>query len=567
MGIIGSERGLNATFAPASPDPGGVSVMSQSGAFITALLDWAEDAGVGFNHVVSLGNKAVVDETDLLEHWERDPDTDVVVAYTEGLEDGDQFLETVQSVTHETPVVLLEGGRTTDGEAAAASHTGALAGGGAATADVLAQAGVFHVTSVEMLLDLAAAFAGQPVPEGDSVGIVTNAGGPGVLAADAVSEAGLTVCDLSAETRERLADGLPDAAAVGNPVDVLGDADVDRFERAIDVTLADNRTDAAVVLTTPHPLVDYADLAERIVTLRTKYEKPVITCLMAGDVGSEAREILADHGIPNYFAPGRAARSLRGLLKYHEISNRRIAPAETFDVDYDLADRVIDRVQEPTLDRDSIGVEGLGLLSAYGVPIPDGGLAENPDEAVSLGERIDGPVALKAVCPDLAHKSDVGGVALDVTTEAIPDAYDQVITSVRDARPDASLDGVYVQSMSSTPEGVETIVGVHRDESFGPVVAFGLGGVFVETFDDLAFRTAPVSKREARSMIDQIEAADLLYGVRGREPVDIDGLVETIQRVSQLAVERQDIVELDINPLVATPEGVTALDLQASIRQ
>jgi acyl-CoA synthetase (NDP forming) len=531
------------------------------------LLDWGEDAGVGFNHVVSLGNKAEVDETDLLEHWEQDPDTDIVVAYTEGLEDGDQFLETVQSVTHETPVVLLEGGRTDDGEAAAASHTGALAGGGAATADILAQAGVYHVTSVEALLDLAAAFAGQPLPDGDGVGIVTNAGGPGVRAADAVSEAGLQVCDLSSNTREKLADTLPDTVAVGNPVDVLGDADVDRFERAIEVTLADDRTDAAVVLTIPHPLVDYADLAERIATLRAQYNKPVVTCLMVGDVGAEAQEILADNGIPNYFAPGQAARSLRGLLTYHEISGRRIVPAETFDVDYDRADRVIDRVLERDHNRDSIGVEGIELLSAYGIPIPEGALAESPDEAVQVGERIDDPVALKAVCSGLAHKSDVGGVALDLTTDGIAAAYEDVLASVRDATPDATLDGVYVQSMASTPEGVETIVGFHRDESFGPVVAFGPGGVFVETFDDLAFRAAPVSKQEARSMIDQIEAADLLYGVRGREPIDIDALVETIQRVSQLAVECQNIVELDINPLVATPDGVTALDFQASIRQ
>ncbi|MEF8773841.1 MAG: acetate--CoA ligase family protein [Halobacteriales archaeon] len=563
LGIMNTGNGMNASFGPSSPLPGDISFMSQSGAFVTAVLDWALAEGIGFRDVVSLGNKAVLDETDFLNHWGGDENTDVVVGYLEGIDDGRPFIDTTREVTRDTPVVLVKSGRTEAGAKAAASHTGTMAGSERAYEAGLEQAGVIRAETPEALFDYARAMANQPVPAGNSVGIVTNAGGPGVMTTDAIGDSGLSVASLSDDTVDRLEEVLPPAADAFNPVDVIGDADIDRFADAIDAVLADDVVDMGMVVSAPVAVLDYGDLADVIIDLQQKHGKPVVTTLMGGDTPEEATRVLGEAGIPNYFDPARAVRSLDGLARYRDIRRRTYESPREFDVDSEAAREVLESAAERGTNR--LGVEAMDLLDAYGIPTPDGDIVEDPGAAVEVAEAIDGPVVMKIVSPDILHKSDIGGVEVGVPDEEVGDTYEDLVTRARNYQPDATILGVQVQEMVDLDDATETIVGVNRDPQFGPLVLFGLGGVFVEIFEDNSLRVAPVSEREAQEMVDDLQAAPLLRGARGREPADVDSVVETVQRVGQLATDFPAILELDVNPLVAGPDGVQAVDIRLTL--
>ncbi|WP_423745057.1 acetate--CoA ligase family protein (plasmid) [Haladaptatus sp. SPP-AMP-3] len=563
LGVMSTPVGMNATFGPENALPGSMSFMSQSGAFITAVLDWANDEGLGFKDVVSLGNKAVLDETDFVRAWGEDPDTDVILGYLEGVEDGGTFIDAAREVTDDTPIVMVKSGRTDAGAQAVSSHTGTLAGSDRAYEAGLEQAGVLRVDSVQELFDFAQILAGQPLPERDDVAIVTNAGGPGVMTTDAVGDSTLSLASFSDDTLAELGEALPEEANIYNPIDAIGDADIGRFRDAIDIALGDENVGTAVVLAAPTAVIDYHDLADVIVELQAKHGKPVAAALMGGERTEEAAELLREGGIPNYFDPARAVRSLDALTTYRDISQREYGQPTEFDVDRERAADILSRAKERGDNR--LGVEAMGLLDAYGIPTPDGTIADSPEDAVSAAQDIEGNVVMKIVSPDILHKSDIGGVKVGVANEDVYDAYEDLVTRARNYQPDATILGVQVQAMVDLDSGTETIIGMNRDPQFGPLLLFGLGGIFVEIIEDTTFRVAPISEREASEMVNDIEAAPLLRGARGREPADIDGVVESLQRLSQLVTDFPAILELDVNPLVATPDGVRAIDIRLTV--
>ncbi len=563
LGVLSTAVGMNATFGPRNADPGSLSFMSQSGALVTAVLDWAADRSLGFRHVVSLGNKAVLDESDFLREWGADPGTDVVLGYLEDIGDGRSFVETAREVTAETPVVVVKSGRTEAGASAAASHTGAIAGSKAAYRAGLRQAGVLRADSVEELFDYASILAGQPLPETDGVAIVTNAGGPGVMTTDAVGEADLELATLGDTTRERLAETLPAAANVYNPVDIIGDAPVERFAETLDIVLDDDNVGMAVVLACPTATLAFDPLAEAVVRLQTQHGLPVAATLMGGSSTDAAAARLATAGVPTYFDPARAVDALGALDRYATIREREDRPPTQFDVDRERARTLLTDAAERG--RTLLGVEAMGLLEAYGIDTPAGAVVDSPGEAGRTADRVGGDVVMKIVSPDVSHKSEIGGVEVGVPPDAVADTYEDLVVRARNYQPDATVLGVQVQELVDLEAGTEVIVGVTRDPQFGPLVMVGLGGIFVEVMEDTAFRVAPVSEPEIRGMFEELDSMPLLYGARGRDPADVDALVETIQRVSQLVTDFPEIAELDINPVVALPAGVAAVDLRLTL--
>ncbi|WP_222919342.1 acetate--CoA ligase [Natrinema sp. SYSU A 869] len=563
LGIMSTPEGMNATFGPEDALEGSISFMSQSGAFITAVLDWANEQGIGFQDVVSLGNKTVLDETDFVREWGDNPDTDVIIGYLEDIDDGQGFIEAAREVTTDTPIVLVKSGRTDAGAQAASSHTGAIAGSEQAYEAGLEQAGVLRARSVQELFDYARALAGLPQPESDGVAVVTNAGGPGVLTTDAVGDSTLEMADFTDETIDRLGEAMPDEANIYNPIDAIGDADVERFGEALEIALEDPNVGSAVVVAAPTAVLSYDDLAETVIEKLEAHDTPVVTCLMGGKRARNAEETLRASGIPNYFDPSRAVSGLDALARYRDISERTVEEPETFDVDRERAREVLERARQRNDNR--LGVESMELLEAYGIPTPQGEIVDDPDRAREVAGEIEGNVVLKIVSPDISHKSDIGGVKVGVADEDVYDAYEDIISRARNYQPDATIIGVQVQAMLDLEASTETIVGMNRDPQFGPLLLFGLGGIFVEILEDTSVRVAPIGEEEAREMVDEIQAAPLLRGARGREPADVDGVVETIQRLSQLVADFPSILELDINPLVAGPDGVQAIDLRLTV--
>ncbi|MFB6121801.1 MAG: acetate--CoA ligase family protein [Halobacteriaceae archaeon] len=565
LGVMSTPAGLNATFGPRMAAPGSVSFMSQSGAFVTAVLDWAADRDVGFKDIVSLGNKAVLDERDFAAAWGADPETDVILAYLEDVSDGQAFIETAREVTAETPIVAVKSGRTAAGASAAASHTGALAGSERAYEAGLEQAGVVRAESVQSLFDAARILDGQPLPADGRVAIVTNAGGPGVMATDAVGDSGLELASFGDDTVAALGDALPENANRYNPVDVIGDAPAERFETALETALADDAVSAAVVVACPTAVLDFDALAERVVSVHEDTGLPVAASLMGGEDTASAEATLSTAGIPTYFDPARAVGSLDVLRKYAAVREREYEPPAEFDVDRERAREILHRTARRESNR--LGVEAMALLDAYGIPTPEGEVVESADDAERAAHDVGDEVVMKIVSPDILHKSDIGGVEVGVAPADAADVYESLVTRARNYQSDATVLGVQVQEMVDTDAGVETILGANRDPQFGPLLLFGLGGVFVEVFEDTAVRVAPASEGETRAMLDELDSAPLLRGARGRDPVDEDAVVEAIQRLSQLVTDFPAIAELDVNPLLATADGVLALDLRLTVEQ
>jgi acetyltransferase len=563
LGVISTPSGLNATFAPDNARPGTISFMSQSGALVTAILAWAADHEIGFKDIVSLGNKAVLDETDFVETWGEDSDTDVVLGYLESIEDGRRFVETTRAVTDGTPVVVLKSGRTDAGAQAASSHTGAIAGSERAYEAGLEKAGAIRVDSTEALFDTGAMLAGGSVPGADGVAVVTNAGGPGVIATDAIGDSSAELASLSSDTRDRLAEVLPETANVGNPVDVIGDAPAERFRDALEAVLSDPAVGSAVVIACPSAVLSFDRLAETVSEFRRRESVPLAVCLMGGSSVEGARGTLAATDTPTYFDPTRAVRGLDALYRYRAVRDREPREPTRFDVDLGAARSVLERVETRADNR--LGIEAMELLDAYGIPTVESEIADSPSAALSAAERIGEEVVMKIVSPDILHKTDIGGVEVGVDTAVVEETYESLVARASNYQPAARIYGVQVQRRVDLDDGVETIVGANRDPQFGPVVLFGLGGVFVEVLEDTAVRIAPVSEPEAEDMIDDLDSAPLLRGARGRPPVDEGAVVETIQRLSQLVTDFPAIVELDVNPLVATPDGVAAIDLRLTV--
>ncbi|HNT73935.1 MAG TPA: acetate--CoA ligase [Anaerolineae bacterium] len=557
LGIINTHSPLNATFAAGMPQSGPISFMSQSGALGTAVLDMAMGGHIGFAKFVSLGNKADVSEIDLMEAWGDDPDSRVILMYVEGVPHGQKFIETAKRITRKKPVVAIKSGVTASGSRAVSSHTGSLAGSEAAYKAAFNQAGIIRATSMEALFDYARAFAYQPLLKGDRIAIVTNAGGPGILATDALERAKLEIPRLTPETTEKLMANLPGAASAANPVDVLGDALADRYEHALQLVLNDPKVDGVIVIVTPQAMTEIEATAHAVGRMAKDCGKPVLGCFMGEARIQAGIDVLWQYGIPNYPFPERAADALAAMRDYRKEQDRRIFGAVPIDVDKRPVRELFDRVRSEG--RVSIGdAEAWEVLKAYGFTVPRSRLASSPEEAVSIAEEFGYPVVMKIASPDILHKTDVGGVKVNLRTPGdVRDAFDLMIYRAGRYVPGARVWGCQVQEM--VHGGREVLLGMSRDPQFGPLVAFGLGGIYVEALKDVSFRIAPFSPREADEMIREIRAYRLLEGVRGEPPSDHMALVDALLRISQLVTDFPEIVEMDVNPLMVFEEGRGAM--------
>ncbi len=562
LGIIDTVCPLNASFAAGMPPKGTIAFMSQSGALCTAILDWALATGIGFSHFVSLGNKADVAEVDLLEAWEDDPHSNVILTYIEGLPEGRRFMEVARRVTRRIPVIAVKSGTTNAGSRAVSSHTGSLAGSERAYEAAFRQSGVLRAESIQHLFDYSLAFAYQPVLRGKRIAIVTNAGGPGVMATDALEREGLSLAPLSRETIEFLRAHLPPAANIYNPIDVLGDALADRYALALEAALKDENVDGVIVILTPQVMTQIEETAHLVGEIAARYDKPVLGCFMGEAKVGPGIKILNEHKIPNYPFPERAVGALRAMADYRRWLERPPLEVEEFEVDRERVREVFAQVRAEG--RVTIGdAEARAILQAYGIPIPQSRLARTPEEAVEIAEEIGYPVVMKVASPDILHKTDIGGVKLNIASAAdVRDAFDLLVYRATRFMPDADIWGCLVQEMVKGAR--EVIVGMNRDPQFGPLVMFGLGGIYVEALRDVSFRIAPFSRREAEEMIREIRSYELLRGVRGERPADIAAIVDCLLRVSQLATDFPEIVELDVNPLMVKEAGggAVAVDMR-----
>ena len=562
LGIIDTVCPLNASFAAGMPPKGTIAFMSQSGALCTAILDWALAAGIGFSHFVSLGNKADVAEVDLLEAWENDPHSNVILTYIEGLPAGRKFMEVARRVTRRIPVIAVKAGTTSAGSRAVSSHTGSLAGSERAYEAAFRQSGVLRAESIQHLFDYSLAFAYQPVLRGRRIAIVTNAGGPGVMATDALEREGLSLASLSRDTIEFLRTHLPPAANIYNPVDVLGDALADRYGLALEAVLKDKNVDGVIVILTPQVMTKIEETARLVGEIAARYDKPVLGCFMGEAKVSAGIKILNEHKIPNYPFPERAVGAMRAMMDYRRWLERPPLKVEEFEVDREKVKEIFAQVRAEG--RVTIGdAEAREIMQAYGIPIPQSRLARTPEEAVEIAEEIGYPVVMKVASPDILHKTDIGGVKLNIASATdVRDAFDLLVYRATRFMPDAEIWGCLVQEM--VKEAKEVIVGMNCAPQFGPLVMFGLGGIYVEALRDVSFRVAPFSRQEAEEMIREIRSYELLKGVRGERPADIAAIVDCLLRVSQLATDFPEIVELDINPLMVKEAGggAVAVDMR-----
>jgi acetyl coenzyme A synthetase (ADP forming)-like protein len=549
IGVVNPQHQMNATFAPVLPPRGSISIISQSGALCVALLDWAAGRKLGLGKVVSLGNKADLNETDFLQAFAEDPDTRVIMGYLESIQDGRRFLEVAEETAHLKPVILLKSGVTESGAKAASSHTGSLAGADMAYGAAFLRAGVIRAPHLETLFDHAQAFAGQPLPAGNRLTILTNAGGVGILAADAAEPAGFRLAAPTAGALKKLQGLLPASAAFGNPVDVIGDAEPDRFVGAFEVMQQDDNTDAILFLVTPQNMTRPLELAQKLAKAH-RGAKPLLTAFIGGEAVRQAVDFLSGAGIPNYNSPERAVHTLKAMLDYAVWRQRPTRVAVRFPVNRHRAERILNWQRRMRLAPAS-EVEAKEILKAYGFRILAGSLARDVDSAVEVARQIGFPVVMKIVSPDVIHKSDMGGVHLNLANaDQVRDAFDVIMARVKRLVPRARVRGVYVEQMGR--RGREVILGMTRDPQFGPMLMFGLGGIFVEVMKDVSFHISPITEDEALLMLKSTRSYALLRGARGQQAVDLAPLVEGLQRLSQLATDYPDITELDINPFIVT---------------
>ncbi|HUP20399.1 MAG TPA: acetate--CoA ligase family protein [Gemmatimonadota bacterium] len=559
MGVINTdpEVRLDATFAPTFPPPGPIGFLSQSGALGVTILDHAGELGLGIHQFISMGNKADVSGNKLIEYWGADPAIRLILMYNESFGDPRRFTTLARRVTKEKPILAVKAGRTRTGARAATSHTGALAGLDVAFDALFEQCGVIRATTLEELFDFAMAFANQPIPAGKRVAIITNAGGPGILTADACESLGLEIVPLAEETQSRLRAEVPEEATVANPVDLIATADAETYAAALDIVLDDPNVDAAIAIFVPPIQVNAADVATGMARVAERHpDKTVLGCLMGRKGVRTGMTELKRHNVPAFMFPESAARALAAMEKYRRWRERPLGEVASFDVDRDRARAAIGRARADG--RAALtSEEVVEVLAAYGIPVAESRAVATPDEAAAAAEAIGWPVALKVESAEIVHKSDVGGVRLDLGNEAeLRQAWDEIVAGVGDAR----IDAMRVQRM--VRGGRETVIGMSADPLFGPLVMFGLGGVYVEVLKDVAFRIAPVSDVDAAEMVRAIRGFPLLEGVRGEPPVAFAVLEEVIQRVSGMVLDFPEIAEMDVNPFLAfaEPERCVAVD-------
>lgn len=560
MGVINADPAiaLDATFAPTPALPGPIGFASQSGALGVAILNFAARLGVGFTQFVSMGNKADVSGNDLLEYWEHDPATRLIALYLESFGNPRKFTELARRITRTKPIIVVKSGRTSAGARAASSHTGALAGSDAAIDALLDQCGVIRAPTIEEMFDLALALSSQPLPAGDRIAVLSNAGGPAIMATDACVQSGLALAELSDATRAGLRALLPPEASVANPVDMIASATAEKYAAASRLLLADPAVDAALVINVPPVIYNPIDISRALVSAIQDVGKPVLSVFMAQEVFyAEARGIPGHP--PIYRFPEPAARVLADLVRIGRRRRRPAGEVRRFTFDEGALRRILaagrGRLLTPT--------EVAGVLKAVGIPLVRQEAVAEVELVAAAAKRLGYPVAVKAAGAGIVHKSDVGAVVLGIRSEA---ELATALTRMEVALQQGGLhaDSYLVQKMVA--DGREILLGATQDPKFGPLVVFGLGGKYVEVFGDVRFRLAPLTPEEARETVEAIRGAKLLAGVRGERPSDRAFLAEMLERVAQLAFDYPEILEMDVNPLLALERGGVAVDARVRVR-
>jgi len=546
IGVLDTTTRVDTTFLTAMPKVGGIGFASHSGAICGGTVDWANTVGFGFSRIISLGNQVDVNMADALASLAADDQTKVAVAYVEGLPQGREFVRVARDLTLKKPLIVIKAGRTPSGTRAVASHTGALAGEDRAFEAACRRAGAIQVEDLEALIDASLALAYREPLVGPRIALLTNAGGPAAVGADALDREGLRLVDLDEKTQACLREVCPPGTMTGNPVDMLGGAEPEHFQAAIDVLDAAPEVDGILATFVPQALTGPPEIAMAVGEAAGKIEKPAVCCIYGGGEIHRAARLLHERGVPHYLTPARAAFGLGVLRRYHRIKTQpRPEPEELSGIDRELAREILDEGHtQDVLDAH----RGARVAGAYGLSVPASNLAATPEEAIASADRMGYPVVLKRVAPGVVHKSDVGGVALGLSdAQAVREAFVRIVQCGEQA---------LVQQMA--PGGMEVIVGAQRDRQFGPLVMFGLGGVYVEVLEDVAFRLAPLSESDAREMVMETAAGRLLSGVRGQPARDVEAVTDAIRRVGQLMTDLPELSEIDLNPLIVGEKGVGA---------
>ena len=563
LGLINTATDLNASFADGMPVKGNIAFLSQSGAFGTAILDWAIGEKIGFSKFISVGNKADVDEVGLIEAIGADSDSAVLLGYVESIAHGTDFMATARRISKRKPIILLKSGGTAAGARAASSHTGALAGSEDAYTAAFAQCGVLRASKVADLFDWGLAFSYQSGIKGPHIALVTNAGGPGIIATDAVENSSLRIADLSKSTTESLREALPPTASVYNPIDVLGDARADRYSLALDAALSDPNVDGVVVILTPQTSTEPLPTAEVIAQATAETDKPVLACFMGGMTTAPGARYLMEHRVPVYPFPERAVAAMDVLYRQRQWIQSPESETPRFDMDRQKLEEIFAAAR--AVGRLELGEqEAREVITACGFRVPQSQLARGADEAARIAEETGFPVVMKIASPDILHKSDVGGVRVGLESrEQVREAYRTMMERVRRRMPDAEIRGTLIQEM--VRGGKEVILGIMRDPQFGPMLMFGLGGIYVEVLKDVSFRIAPITRADAGAMMTEIRSHALLRGVRGEAPADLDAVADGLLRLSQLAADFPEIMEIDVNPLCVFSQGEGAIAIDARL--
>jgi acetyltransferase len=570
LGILVPGIGLNASFAHLSPRPGRLAFVTQSGATVTAILDWAAARGIGFSHLVSLGDMADVDFGDMLDYLANDRDTQAILLYVEAVCDGRKFMSAARAAARVKPVIVVKAGRHAEGARAAASHTGALAGADAVYDAVFRRAGMLRVYTLEELFDAAETLGMGCRPRGNRLAVLTNGGGIGVLAADAVVEAGARLAELSAETLTGLDAVLPRTWSHANPVDIIGDAPASRYAQALRLLTRDKGVDALLVLHCPTAISSATEAAQAVVDTHQRDPGPLLLTSWVGETAvAEGRRLFAAQQVPTYATPEQAVRAFMHMVNYRRNQETLMetppSVPEDFAPDAAAAQRII--AQALGEERPWLGEhEAKALLGAYGVPAVPTRLARTADEAAAIAAQLGGAVVLKIVSPDVVHKSDIGGVALDlVGPTAVKAAAAAMRERILQERPEARLDGFSVQPMVRRPGAYELIVGATEDRQFGPVLLFGQGGTSAELVRDQALALPPLNLHLAHEVMSRTRVYELLQGYRGAPAANLEAVAITLMRIAQLLIDHAEIRELDVNPLLADPYGVIALDARVRV--
>ncbi len=562
LGVSSTGERMNASFG-AMPIDGNIALISQSGALITGLLDTAKGERIGFSSVVSIGNKADVREDELIGYFADDPSVKVIAGYLENIGEGEKFIHTVKNVVPEKPVIVIKSGRTSAGAQAASSHTGSLGGQEEAYQCAFRRSGIIRADSIEHLFDMLMLFSEQPLPGGDRFAVITNAGGPGIMAADACESAGLTFAALQDATKEKLASFLPSAANIHNPIDVLGDSDAERYATSIEMVLSDPGVDILLVLLTPQAMTDPEGTARGIIEKSKASDKTVVACFIGCEQVEQGCALLRENKIPVYREPERAVAAIRAACDYVEWCEKPPRVVKRYPVNKTRVEKMIRKYRR--MQQTLIGEQDAkDIFEAYGINTPAGSLVRSAEEAVRVADRIGYPIVMKVASQDISHKSDLGGVKIGLPdAEAVADAYELMMLRMQKKAPNAVIEGVTVQEMIAG--GKEVIIGMTRNPQFGPLLLFGLGGIYVEVLKDVAFELAPLTEEEAHNLITSTKTYTLLQGVRGEASTDINAIGECLQRIGQLVTDFPEIQELDINPMKVKEVGHAAVAIDARI--